>query len=203
MFCWNNKVNQIQRLALLLLPVLCLASCGRKGPVTRLYPVDSLITAQIIRLTELKAELHKQAKMGEKVDSIIFTPKDTLAWIEELDIFRQLEIINKSVSQTSYLVDDGLYDPSSNLMVKAFTDTTDLPVQYMRVYYNHTAREPRKIEALYDEENALYQSSRLLLLEFQQINNKTTLTSYSINGGQKMILGDSVTFSVKGKILIN
>ena len=54
-----------------------------------------------------------------------------------------------------------------------------------------------------DEETSLYKSSRFLTLEFQNINNKNVLTSYSVKGGQKMIMGDSVIFSVKGKILID
>jgi hypothetical protein len=203
MFCWNNNRAHTQTLAVLVFFGMCLTACNRNEPGARLYPIDSLVTAQIINLTQSKAVLHKRALMGSRSDSIVYTPKDTSAWISELDIFRQLEVINKPVSRASYLIDDNLYDPGSNLTVKAFTSTTNLPVRHMRIYYDRSVRQPRKIEAHYDEENSLYQSSRLLLLEFQQINNKTVLTSYAIKGGQKMILGDSVAFTVKGKILID
>jgi hypothetical protein len=202
MSCWNNNRDHKQTIALVFFG-LCLTACSKNEPGARLYPIDSLVTTQIISLTESKAVLHKQALMGNRSDSIVYTPKDTSAWVSELDIFRQLEVINKPVSRASYLVDDNLYDPGSNLTVKAFTSTTNLPVRHMRIYYDRSVRQPRRIEAHYDEENSLYQSSRLLSLEFQQVNNKTVLTSYSIKGGQKMILGDSVTFTVRGKILID
>jgi hypothetical protein len=203
MFCLNNNLKHGHTFVLFIFTLLFMMACDKNEPEARLYPIDSLVTAQISSLTELKAVLHKQALMGTKSDSIIYTPKDIAEWVSELDIFRQLEVINKPVSRASYLVDDSLYDPGSNLTVKAFTSTTNLPVRHMRVYYDRSVWQPRKIEAHYDEENSLYQSSRLLSLEFQQINNKTVLTSYSIRGGQKMILGDSVAFTVRGKILID
>lgn len=203
MFYWKADQYPLRNFTLFIAIVLCLSACNGNRMEVRLYPIDSLVTAQIASLTELKAELHKEAVMAGKMDSSTYTPKDSLAWADELDIFRQLQVMNKPVSQASYLIDDSLYDPGSNLTVKAFTSTTDLPVRHLRVYYSHSIMQPRKIEAHYKEQNALYQSSRMLLLEFQQVNNRTVLTSYSIEGGQKMILGDSVVFSVKGKILID
>jgi hypothetical protein len=204
MCCLKINSNLNNNFTLPVLLALLIISCDRKEREANLYPIDSLVTAQIINLTAMQAVLQKQAIMGVNADSIVFTPKDTADWVSELDIFRQLGVINKPVSRASYLVDDGLYDPGSNLTVKMFTSTApELPVQDLRVFYNRSARYPRKIEARYDEETSLYKSSRLLTLEFQNINNKNVLTSYSVKGGQKMILGDSVIFSVKGKILIH
>jgi hypothetical protein len=204
MCCLKINHNLTNKLTVLALLALLITSCDRKEYEANLYPIDSLITAQIISLTAMQAVLQKQAIMGVKADSIVFTPKDTADWVSELDIFRQLAVINKPVSRASYLVDDGLYDPGSNLTVKVFTSTApELPVQDFRVFYSRSARYPRKIEAHYNEETSLYKSSRLLRLEFQNINNKNVLTSYSVKGGQKMIMGDSVIFSVKGKILID
>lgn len=143
--------------------------------------------------------MSKEAILGDARDHVEYVP-DSTGWKKELDIFRQLEAMNKPLNKTKYLIDDGLYDPGSNLTVKAFTSLEPLPVRSLRIFYDTDIQKPRKIEAIFDEENSLYESSKNLLLEFQLINNKNLLTYYSIDGGQKMILSDSVTFSVKGKI---
>lgn len=182
---------------------LALGSCNVKTQPAAFYPIDSLVMQQIHYLTEIKAGLFKQALLSGKTDTLTYAPKDTLGWIKELDIFRKLQVINKPINKGSYLVKDGLADPGSNLTFKAFNSLKKLPVVYLRVYYQGKIEKLRKIEALYDEENSLYESARLLSMNFQQINNKTVLTSYAIKGGQKMIFGDSVSFYIKGNILIN
>ena len=196
----KNKIN----LSWTIIALFFLVGCTTGKKESDFYAIDSLVTKQLAQLTELKARLHKTAAMEDRVDSVSYVPNDTVAWAKELDIFRQLKVINKPVNHGSYLVDDNLRDPSSNLTVKAFTATEKhLPVKYMKIFYQHSIDKPRRIEALYDEENSLYESSRLLSMDFRQVQNKTVLTSYSIDGGQKMIIGDSVTFRIKGQISID
>lgn len=194
-----------------LLLVVSLAGCDQNREIAHFYPIDSLVTKQIISLTKNKARLSKQAILNHKADTTLSTPTDTTAWVEELDIFRQLDIINKPINKGRYDVNDKLYDPGSNLTVKVFSikeavderSRKDMPLKYMRIYYDESPKSPRKIEAAYQESNALYENSRILTMEFQVINQQPLLTSYAVSGGQKMILGDSVTFSIKGTILID
>jgi hypothetical protein len=201
MYYWRIK-NGI-RYPLIAVLALTLSSCLTGKKESSFYPIDSLVTKQLTELTDLNARLSKSAVVHGKSDSITYTPKDTIEWGKELGVFRQLDLINKPVNHGSYLVEDNLKDPASNLTVKSFTSTEELPVRYMKIFYQTSVSRPRKIEALYDEANSLYKSSRLLSMEFSQINNKTVLTSYSIDGGQKMIMGDSVTFLIKGNITID
>lgn len=198
------------RLALLFSGLaLLVLSCESEKPRASFYPVDSLVSQQAYYLTDINAALSKEALLGGRTDTITYTPGDTLEWKKELEVFSKLNEINKPVNKGRYEVSDGLLDPRSNLTVKAFTskeplpNEEPLPVVYLKVYYQGSIKKPRKIEALYDEKTLLYKSARLLAMHFQEIENETVLTSYSVKGGQKMILGDSVVFYISGKILVD
>jgi len=202
MFYWLTKLS-FRTLAAALLLSMAFWSCESESPPATFYPIDSLVRAQVLHLTGIRATLFKEALLGGSTDTIQYTPEDTVAWMKELEIFSKLNEINKPVNKGSYEVSDGLIDPESNLTVKAFTSLRELPVVYLKVYYQGRITKPRKIEALYDEENLLYESSRILSMHFQQIDNKTVLTSWSVKGGQDMIFGDSVSFYIRGKILVD
>jgi len=203
MFYWRIDCQYFKVGILSLLVTFFMVSCREKRQPAAFYPIDSLISAQILHLTEIKAGLFKEALLSGKTDTLTYIPADTLAWMNELDVFSKLNILNKPVNKGSYLVDDGLFDPGSNLKVKAFTSLKKLPVVFLKIYYQGDITKPRKIEALYDEGNPLFKSARLLSLYFQQIENETVLTSYAIKGGQKMIFGDTVTFYISGKVLVD
>lgn len=183
--------------------ILSSFSCEEKKAVTSLYNIDSLVMAQAQVLAGHQAKLQKVASIGGKQDDSVFIPRDTAVWNAELEIFRQLDIINKPINRAQYSVQDGLFDRSSNLTVREISTADDLPVRYFKIYYQSSLHKPRKIEAFYDDRNALYKSGRLLRMEFEQIHNKTILTSYAVEGGQKMMMGDSVAFIIKGKIIID
>lgn len=185
----------------MLLLAVALIACESQPAPAIFYPIDSLVSTQIRHLTSVRAGLFKEASLSGNTDTIHYTPADTLAWIKELDVFRKLDVINKPVNKGSYRIGDGLIDSGSNLTVKAFESLKDLPVVYLRIYYQGNLRKPRKVEALYKEANILYESSRFLSMEFQQIENNMVLIAYEIRGGQKMVLGDSVSFYIKAKIL--
>lgn len=204
------RIDKILCLGILLL-VTGLTSCESEKPPATFYPVDSLINDQVRYLTKIDAGLVKEALLSGEMDTSTFIPQDTTAWTKELEIFRKLDEINKPVNKEFYEVNDGQIDPGSNLKVMAFIPASQLSdkirkqlsIQYLRIYYQGNIGKPRKLEALYEEENLLFGSARLLSMHFRQIDNRTVLTSYAVKGGQKMVFGDSVAFYISGRVLID
>jgi hypothetical protein len=166
-----------------------------------LYNVDSLFEMQIDYLLAHEAAISKKARLNGVEKIITINPKDSLRWAEELSIFFELDVVNKPIHKGIYEVEE-YADNKSNLSVKSFSTTEDLPVKFFKIYYENSLRELRKIEAQYNEKNSLYSSERFLTMQFENVYNKTILTSYSISGGQKMFLDDSVQYTIDANVVL-
>ena len=196
-------INSIHKFLLFSLSGILFSACLQK-PVkeSRYFNIDSVVTNQVMYLPKIKSILIKQALLNGKDDSTMITPKDSVAWATELDVFRQLEMINKPINRGLYSIVDEK-DTKSNLMIRSFTSTKkELAVQFLKIYYHNSTANLRKIEGLYLEKNYLYSSAINLSMEFDNLYNKITLTNYTIKGKQKMFLGDSVNFTISGKVKI-
>jgi hypothetical protein len=192
----------MQPLLLLAGFVIFLGACSsEKRSVQPLYNVDSLVRTQIDYLKTYETSVEKHVLLDGVRKTTTITPKDSAAWNEELAIFLELEVINKPSNKALYEAEQKL-DTKSNLNVKSFTSTEELPVTFLKIYYDGSLDQVRKIEAQYNEANALYKSTRYLTMEFEQIFNKTLLTSYAVAGGQKMFLDDSVQYSIQATIAV-
>lgn len=188
---------------IILLIVVTLSSCETKrSDIKYYYALDSVLNEQVQYLTQSRAALSKKASIDGKEERTSFVPKDTTRWKYEFDVFAGLSDINKPANVGKYRTVPGIKDVNSNLLIYTIESTEQLPVVFLKVYYLDNLANIRRIEGLYREESSLLKSSRHLSMEFQNINNKIVLTSYSITGGQKMLLGDSVQFSVNGMITL-
>jgi hypothetical protein len=179
---------------------LVFLSCA--GGATRsdrsIYNIDSLINAQVEVLLQGKRQLRKKATIGEQTATVVVTP-DSLGWTTELEVFRRLEIAERPVYKDRYHVEE-TGDPNSNLRIKSFT-AEDTPVPLIRLFYLDDAADVRRIESRYSESNALYISSRDVVMEFEDEGRTLILKHFKIEGFQKIIMGDSVHFSVEGEVL--
>ena len=179
---------------------LLACGCGRENQATvSLYDIDSVIHHQINYLNNQGVEIKKKAVLNDVEKMTVIVPKDSADWEKEFAIFFELDIINRPINRNLYKVED-LSDTESNLRIKSFTATEELPVRYLKVYYFKTMDRIRKIEAEYNARNSLYKSTRLLTLDFEEIQGKAWLTSYAVNGGQKMFLDDSVEYTIDAAI---
>jgi hypothetical protein len=145
----------------------------------------------------LKPSVVKEARINESEEVSTITIGDTLLWKKELDVFRQLDL-NKGINIDNYKIDEGIADNASNLTITEYTSKNDLPVVYLKIYYQDKVEDIRRIQGLFHEDNSLYTSKRYFSMELTKVGTETVIVSYSISGGQKMILGDSVKYSVKG-----
>ncbi len=200
---WYNVRFSIVMAAIAFLTML--SSCARK-PVadTQYINIDSILQAQKKILSASPTLLSREIRLDDKIIRDSSKNLDSVGWSTELDEFSRLATINKPTYKGTFAIEDGLRDANSNLKVKAFINTERLPIQYVKLYYLDHPFKLRKIESLYaeGENNLLYKNSRLFVLEFRDIYNKTMLSSYFIKGGQKILAGDTIEFAIRGTITI-
>jgi hypothetical protein len=177
----------------------CVAACNNAAVSTqKFFDFDGLITAQVQQLDQSKGVLEKSVTMDLTKSDSIYRPS-AKAWESELEIFRDLEIINRPTYRDAYKLDDPLPDATSNLKIRQYV-CDKAPLHLVRFYYQNEFSSLKKIEAGFTEKNILYSTSRSLLMEFEEHNGKPQLINYSMKGFQKMVFSDTVRFSVQGHI---
>ena len=178
---------------------LLVVACSQEHKSNKKYfDFDGLIDDQVSQLSQRVRVLDKMADMsGVKSDST-FLPSSK-GWESELEIFRELEIINRPAYQKIYTVEDGLEDTKSNLKIRRYSSGAS-PVSSVKFYYQNEFDTLKRIEADIVEKNLLYTNSRTLVLEFDEEDGKPLLIRYAMNGFQKMVFSDPVRFSVSGEI---
>jgi len=160
------------------------------------FDIDSLLSTQISKLTATRKSVLKYAKINQESDSTMLTP-DSTGWENELATFRHLDVINKPIYKDAYLFSVSK-DPNSNLTVHTFKANRNIPIQELKIYFLNTPKNLRKVEAITSERNALFSTDRKMKIELEEI-----LTRYELSGVQKMILSDTVRFSIMSKVVVN
>ncbi len=161
------------------------------------FDFDSLVHTQVHQIASAKASLIKKTFLNGKNDSTVIAP-DTSQWKHELDAFQQLDVINKPLYKGNYQAQER-EDDHSNLMVRAYTAKIKSPVPEVKFFYQE-GKKLKRIESVFKESNVLYSTSRKLTLEFKEHQGATMISSYRVQGFQKMILSDSTKFSIEGTL---
>ncbi len=176
-----------------------LQSCDQKNQEydKPYFDFDSLVNVQITALVKAKASLTKSVVLDGKSDQSTIKV-DSAMVAHELDVFRQLDFINKPLYRTNYQITEGEKDTQSNLITRKYKAKDAAPVSVVTFYYHNNFKQLRKIESEYQEDNTLYSTKRILQLEFDDASGTVLLSRYTLRGSQKMILNDSVKFSIEG-----
>jgi hypothetical protein len=179
---------------------LALVSCQNNEVINKKYfDMDGLIDTQVNYLVQSRASITKSASVDTANDISTFIPNEE-SWSNELAVFRHLELINKPIYKEAYKEIDGIKDSNSNLTLRILNAKVKVPVKQFKIYYQNNPERVRKIEASIIEENALYYSSRKFSIELDDHQDNLVLSKYTIQGVQKMILRDSVRFSISATI---
>lgn len=181
---------------LALLWIVILSSCHKDESITSKYfDMDSLIDTQIKYLVQSNASVRKSASVDTVSDESNFRPTEQ-DWLNELAMFRQLDLINKPIYADAYELQDGEKDINSNLTVRSLNAKKNAPVRQFKIYYQEDPLKIRKIEATVIEQNSLYFTSRRFSIDFENHRDKPLISNYSVKGTQKMLLRDTVEFSI-------
>jgi hypothetical protein len=162
------------------------------------FDFDSLVNVQIKKISNTKDSIRKDAVIDGKQDHSSFVI-DSTRLAHEWDVFRQLDVINKPLYKGNYEITEGK-DTKSNLQVRTYQSKIKSPIPFVRFYFHNDFKNLKKIESNYQEENALYFTKRDLMMALDDLSGELLIKDYSITGSQKMILSDSVRFSIKGSI---
>ncbi len=164
------------------------------------FDFDSLINTQVAELVKANASLSKTVSLDGRSDRSTMKI-DSAILAHELDVFRQLDVINKPLYRDAFEISDGEKDSRSNLIVRKYKSKNPSPVPFVNFYYQNDFLHLKKIESYYVENNTLYSTKRQLQLDFDDTSGKLLLSRYVLTGTQKMILSDSVKFSIEGSFL--
>ncbi|HNP18420.1 MAG TPA: hypothetical protein PKL31_08315 [Fulvivirga sp.] len=183
---------------------LCLAvgtiACSniKSEKVAYYFSVDSLNRVQAQILLDNKAKLFKFAVVNGDTTTTTFTP-DSLQWADEFQVFNHADI-NKPAMKGNYKI--SVYnDTQSNLKVKSYEAISKgTAVQSLQLYFLDNIEKLKKLEMVTHEKNSIYNSTKHLNMEFDEVKGGLRLTSYTITGYQKMILMDTVKFYLKGEL---
>ena len=183
---------------------ILLISCNTDAPQTRIseyYNLDSLVNSQINLLSADQVTVQKKVTLdGENEEISSELSKEQ--WKDELKLFVDADMNVPSLSGV-YECKCGMNDKYSNLLIDKYFPKNGKDksrIRLFEVYYFEEISKVRKILIEEKEENELYFSSRRLVMNFEINQNRMMLSSWTIEGLQKLLFKDTVSYIVEGKV---
>ena len=178
----------------------CVPEASIKQQSTTFYDIQGLIDEQINLLLSISPSVSKKATINGNSELTNLTPKDSSDWAKELNIFR-LADINRSILRDSYMISQ-LTNSGVKIISYKSKDPDKTDVEELTVELNDR-QQALKIHASLDSRNELFNSAKVLELNFTDIEGKQIISSYKIQGRQKMISIDSTSYLIEASITFN
>lgn len=168
------------------------------GSIDEYYDVQGLLAANEEALRQMDVSLQKEASFaGEVEESSIRL--DSAALAEELDVFREVDI-NKPVLRGRYHVTTSQED-GRELVTYEADDKESLNINFLKIYRNAESGVVERMEALFSSRNVLYNSTRLLSLQYGEVNGQVLPQYYTVEGVQKMIFSEREEYSIRAEFI--
>lgn len=188
------------RFTLFIFTLLAFTACENMAEESKrfseYFDVDSLLDNQRILLSEWKVRVNKFARLDGKEDTANYL-LDSLRFSQEFSAFRKANI-NKPAYDDRYKESIGHSNDEKIITYTPVKNSDDLEVKHLKIKYRDNYIQ--EIEALVEENHWLYDSKRTFTMSFSSVNGVMQITHFSIEGSQKMILRDRVTFIVTGEL---
>lgn len=186
-------------LASLIFIIFVSCNSGEKDSVDLYFDLEAKVNLTVDQLVANSHVLTKFASLNDETDTALVEP-DTLQWKRELELFSTANI-NKIQYKGVYAVEDK-NDENSNLQIRTYThlDPEKANVTWMEVHYLEDFERVSFIKLNYKENNAGFSVYRDLSMNYEAIRGEYFLSSYSIEGYQKILGQDTVQFNIVGDI---
>ena len=181
--------------------LLSCSGVSDENEVKTYIDIKGLMKQQLLLLDSLNKSIIKTADINGSTETSVINP-DSAGWGKELQIFMEADI-NKPVLKDQYTVEQGLNDSLSNLLITRILskDPADTKVDRIDLYYVGTGDDLRKLTINISEKSALFNSEKILQMEFSEMSDGIVLSNYSVRGMQKISMQDSIKYEYKAEVV--
>ncbi|MFT6865498.1 MAG: hypothetical protein ACJA08_000319 [Cyclobacteriaceae bacterium] len=171
----------------IILLMVVFACTKPKAALEVYFDLGSLLDEQAIGLLASQAKLEKKISIGDQSETQIFSP-DSTQWVEQFELLKD-------------------FSPSSSLYVGAFEvtkleneevylpkDSLKTPLKYFSVSEN---MEGRVITAESQVEKGIYSDNKKMRIVFK----RGVMDGYTVTGYQKMMLKDTLRYTIEAKVI--
>ena len=175
------------------------AACERPVPPAAdaakgAYNLNGYLQQQIQRLQQEQPMVLKSVKTKDKSVETVETAE--VDWEEELAMFQDLDLNRPTLQEYYTRTDSTLADGSTLIHYDRLPDAEAM-VQHLYLRLS-PSRHLEQLQAMVQDQNVLFFTRRNLQLTADPANGN--LSSYGVEGTQKLIFGDTLTYHINANL---